>query len=111
MLAGGDPAAALALTAWRARTRLSIGGYCPLGLRAVHALRDPARELESAGARVFVDEDAVRQAIRLEGRVDFLPGGFEPRGRGGVRHVAATRSSWRHSSSAAIAASQTWSSF
>src|SRR6185295_19762043 len=98
VLAGRDPSAVLAFAA-RCRLR-----------GAVHALRDPARELESAGTRVFMDEDAVEEPVCAQRGVDLIPGGAEPRRRRD-RHVAAAGCISRQLSSAASADSHTWSSF
>src|SRR6187401_682226 len=100
MLAGSDPAAVLAFTARRSR-----------GLAAVHSLRDPSRELEAASAGILVDQQAMREPAGTHGRVHFIARRGEPGGKRGVAHDAVSGGSPRHSSSAAIAASQTWSSF
>src|SRR5678816_4148606 len=95
MLVSGDPATLLALAAG-----------CALRIATVHELGNPACEVESARTWVFVDQEAVRQPAGGERRGDLAPGLLEP---GGLQraHAGGSPSAL---SSAAIAASDTWSS-
>ena len=95
MLVGGYPAALLAFTARRARR-----------LAAIDPLRDPARELESAGARIFVDQQAMRETVGRERGIHFAARRFEPRWQG-VHVMRRHGREPQASSSAASAASQT----
>src|SRR5262245_19571770 len=102
MLIHGDPAALLAFAAGRTRA-----------LAAIHELRNPACQLQSSRARVFVDQQAVRQAPGLECGCHRFTGGAKPFGERVVTHVAGfpgfAGASFNASSSAASAAWHTCS--
>ena len=77
---------------------------------AIHPLRDPARELQAAGAGVLMNQQAMREtpaasAAFTSSRASANHGGSAALSRDGHGR------SPRQSSSAASAASQTWSSF
>src|SRR3954471_22176292 len=88
---------------------LTLAAGCTCRFAAVHALGDPARELEAAAARIFVDEDSVGETLRAERGIDFGARAAEP----GRQQAQGAASGWRPSaeSSAASAASHTSSSF
>ena len=97
MLIRRHPTALLALATGRA-----------LRVLAIDPLRDPARQLQSTGAGILVNQNAVSESPGRQSAVDFALGRSEPVWRAEGVHEADVKPT--ASSRAATAASHTWSS-